>query len=141
MSNPVGRPTKYNPIMLEKVVEVGKEGGTLVEMAVSIGVSRDTLYEWIKSNDEFSDAVKLGIEESQVWWEKQSRLGSVGKIPNFNATMTIFNMKNRFPKDWRERQEVVTPQQQTIDLSRLTPDELTELKEALRFMKMKQIEG
>jgi hypothetical protein len=26
--------------------------------------------------------------------------------PGFNATSYIFNMKNRFPSDWRDRQDV-----------------------------------
>lgn len=103
---PAGRPTKYNPDMLPLLIECGKQGMGLAEMACAIGVDRDTIKEWRKSNPEFSAALKVALEHSQAWWESKGREGAIGKIEGFNATGYIFQMKNRFREDWRDKHEV-----------------------------------
>lgn len=48
------------------------------------------------------------IKESRVlrrhFWEKMGNAGALGRIPNFNSTAWIFNMKNRF--GWRDKTEI-----------------------------------
>src|SRR5690606_34119124 len=96
-SRPVGRPTKYDPAMCDIVIQVGEEhAGTLAEMAEACDIHRETLNEWIKANPEFSDAVKRGLQKSQIWWERQGKSATFGATDGFNATSYIFNMKNRF---------------------------------------------
>ena len=34
------------------------------------------------------------------------RQSAVGEVENFNATSYIFNMKNRFKEDWRDRHDL-----------------------------------
>jgi hypothetical protein len=103
---PAGRPTKYRPEMCEVVVKSGAEGKTLLGMANDLDIQRETLNEWMKTHPEFSDAVKEGLQKSQAWWEDQGRIATFGGTKNFNPTSYIFNMKNRFPSDWREKQDV-----------------------------------
>lgn len=103
---PAGRPTKYKPEFCDVVVKVGEEGETLVGMAEACDVSRETINEWMKAHPDFSDAVKRGLQKSQAWWERQGRLATFGATPGFNPTSYIFNMKNRFKDDWREKQDV-----------------------------------
>lgn len=38
-------------------------------------------------------------------WEKIGIDGAKGKLDGFNAASWIFNMKNRFKDDWRDKQE------------------------------------
>lgn len=38
-------------------------------------------------------------------WEKIGIQGAQGKIEGFNAASWIFNMKNRFKEDWRDKVE------------------------------------
>lgn len=102
---PAGRPTKYKPEFCEVVVKAGEEGETLAGMAEACGVHRSTLNDWIEQHPEFSAAVKEGVQKSQVWWERQGRLATFGGVNGFNATSYIFNMKNRFPADWRDKQD------------------------------------
>jgi len=45
------------------------------------------------------------VSVSQGWWESKGREATFGGVPNFNATSFIFNMKNRFPADWRDKQD------------------------------------
>lgn len=101
----MARPTKYKKDMLPVLIECGKQGMGVVEMCAEIGISRETFNEWRKSNKAFSDTVKEALAYSQAWWEKLGRDGSMGE-KQINATTWIFNMKNRFRDDWRDKQEV-----------------------------------
>ena len=87
-------------------------GFSYESFAGSIGVSKQTIYDWEKSNSEFLDAKEVGIEKSRIFWEKlgidhivnesesSKELGSSSK--SLNASVWIFNMKNRF--QWRDKQ-------------------------------------
>jgi len=100
----VGRPTKYDPSwMLEDVIAIGRIGGSHTEMAVELGIHRDTFYEWLKIHEDFSDAVKIADAAAQTWWERASRSGAIGLIPNWNPTTYIFNMKNRFRDSYSDK--------------------------------------
>lgn len=99
-----GRPTKYKPEMCKTVVECGAQGMTLAEMADAIGVTRQTLKEWVSDKPEFSYAVKEGLDKAQAWWERKGREATFDSS-GFNATSYIFQMKNRFKEDWRDKVE------------------------------------
>jgi len=101
---PAGRPSKYDPVFCDAVIEAGKEGKTLAEMAAAIGIDRSTLTDWQEQHPEFSRAVKAGLDAAQAWWEQNGRIATFGGIEGFNATSFIFNMKNRFKADWADRQ-------------------------------------
>lgn len=102
---PAGRPTKYKPEMCDKIVELGKIGASKHEMAMELDISIDTFMVWQTENKQFSEAVKQAIDLSQAWWEKNGRIATFGGCDGFNATSFIFNMKNRFKDDWRDKQE------------------------------------
>lgn len=102
---PGGRPTKYDPAMLEAIIACGGEGMSKAEMAVEIGIARSTFDEWENNNPAFSEAVKDAVSRSQAWWERKGRVATF-ESAGFNATSYIFNMKNRFPSEWRDKTEV-----------------------------------
>jgi len=98
---PAGRPTKYDPKMCEQLIECGKQGFSVNEMASYIGIHKDTLYDWVKTNTDFSDSLKIAVQESQTWWENKGREATFnGK--DFNSTAYIFQMKNRFREDYSD---------------------------------------
>lgn len=101
-----GRPSKYDPKMCDKVIELMSEGAALVEVAAELDITRETLNQWTKSNPVFSDAVKKGQELSEAWWLKQGRINlkTNPKGEQFNSTLWYMNMKNRF--GWRDKHEV-----------------------------------
>ena len=104
--NPIGRPTKYKPEYCEQVVIAGKEGYSLTAFAGLIGVSRDTINEWMNTIPEFSVAAKEHKAVRAMWWETQLRkTGSEGG-GNGQVTACIFALKNVDPDEWRDRQEV-----------------------------------
>lgn len=94
--------SKFNPSMCSTIIEMGKEGASLTEMAVKIGISRETFNQWRHKNEVFESAVKEALAHSQAWWEERARDATFGKIPGFNATAFIFQMKNRFGQDYRD---------------------------------------
>jgi DNA-binding XRE family transcriptional regulator len=109
----VGRPTKYLPEYGSKLIEHMGAGLSFESFAAIIGVHRDTLYEWDKSQPEFSDAIKRAKDACQLFWEKLgidhvvniSEYDGDSKIStskSLNSAVWIFNMKNRFK--WRDKQ-------------------------------------
>lgn len=103
---PAGRPTKYDPAFCDRVIEMAKQGASKAEMALDLDIAYSTFDVWQNENEEFSEAVKRAERFSQGWWEKQGRLATFGGVEGYNATSFIFNMKNRFKDDWREKQEI-----------------------------------
>ena len=81
---------------------------------------------------EFSIAVKEALRVSQAWWEEKGREATFGAHPGYNATSYIFQMKNRFGEDWRDRKEVDLNANiqttKTIDPALLTDDERETLR-------------
>lgn len=90
--------------MCETVLEAGAQGMTLAEMADSLGIDRSTLNDWREQHPEFSRAVKAGLDRAQAWWERKGREATFD-AQGFSATSYIFQMKNRFKDDWRDKVE------------------------------------
>lgn len=100
-----GRPTDYDPAFCDRVIELGRQGASKAEMAAELECARSTFALWEGAHEEFSEAVKHAVDLSQAWWEKNGRLATFGGTEGFNATSFIFNMKNRFPADWKDKVE------------------------------------
>lgn len=109
-----GRPSKYNPSMCEIALEMMQNGASKVQVAAALGISKETFYQWInKDSDvfkqEFHDAIKMGSTKSQAWWEDQGIKG-IWAGNKFNATAYIYQMKCRFPEDYKENAQGETQQ-------------------------------
>lgn len=140
-----GRPTKYQAKYAAGLIEHMEKGGSFESYAAVIGVHRDTLYEWEKAHEEFSDAKKMGKDAALLFFENMARSGMAGNLKRvtkikrkpdgttqevyalapFNATSWIFTMLNRFPEQYRNRQELIHRQgAPDDDIPRKTPDEI-----------------
>lgn len=116
---PAGRPTKYNPDMCEKVIELGKIGASQHEMSLELDIDWTTFADWRDNNPEFSKAVSKAVSFAQAWWEKSGRIATFGGHEGFNATSFIFNMKNRFKDDWRDKVETDNTNKTTLEVKSL----------------------
>jgi hypothetical protein len=108
MANPEGRPTSYRPEYCNAVIEMGRKGYSVVEMATEVGVARATLEaNWPSAHPEFLEALTLARQESQVWWERVGRENLLvpPQAGTFQASMWSRSMSARFPADWREKSE------------------------------------
>ncbi len=52
-----------NPDNIAKIIEYAKEGLFMKEIALKMGISRSTLYEWKEKSSDISDALKKGKEK------------------------------------------------------------------------------
>lgn len=134
---PAGRPSLYKPEYCDKVLELGAQGYSVVEMAAAIGVSRSTIEEhWPAAHEEFSEAFARAREVSQAWWEEQGRKSL--HADKFQAQLYSRSMAARFPKDWRESKLLGSdpdnplPAQPLLDASKLSAQALREVIEAAR---------
>lgn len=128
-----GRPSLYKPEYCQRVIDMGSQGFSVVEMAANLGVVRITLEtQWTKDHPEFSVALKQARELCQAWWEKKGREGM--ETPGFNAAVWSRSMAARFPKDWTDRKQVDTTATVQIEHQHtLNPAQLSnEQREALR---------
>lgn len=103
-----GRPTVYRPEYCEAVIELGKKGKSLVQMAAALDITKQTLLVWEKERPDFSDAMTRARAHSQAWWEnagQDNMLLAPGR-GTFNASVWSRSMAARFPEDWRENKGV-----------------------------------
>lgn len=110
----MGRPSKYKSQFCAGLIEHMSKGLSFESFAAVIDVSRDTLYEWDKSHADFSDAKREAYAKNLLFWENHGieglystteydqRTGKPTSSKSMNATVWIFNMKNRHK--WRDRQ-------------------------------------
>jgi hypothetical protein len=100
----MARPTDYKPEYCDQVIEWGRMGKSLTWMASQLDISRDTIYDWVKTKPEFSDAISRAKAHAQAHWED---LGEVGlSTQGFNASVYTKSMAARFPEDWRDNKAV-----------------------------------
>lgn len=99
-----GRPTDYRPEMCDDLLDMGRQGYSKHEMAAELGIAWSTFHNWMNRHPEFLDAVKDATAAAQAWWERQGREKTFEK-DGMNPTSYIFQMKNRFPSDWRDKRE------------------------------------
>lgn len=103
---PVGRPrTTVEDLpndWQQIVMDCGQEGGSAVEMRCLLGIGSSAWETLLTDSKEFRDTVKSAQDLCEVWWERTGRKMATGS--DGNATVWIFNMKNRF--GWRDKQEI-----------------------------------
>jgi hypothetical protein len=109
VTSPVGRPTKYRPEMGEVIRRELAKGHSIEGSAPVIGVCSDTVYEYIKKYPDFSDSIKVGLNEGLRYLEQLMQAHMSGKeIKGFksnksNLNAIIFTLKTRFHKIYSEK--------------------------------------
>lgn len=107
---PVGRPSLYDPAYCEKVIELGKLGKSVEQIASHLNLSLRVLYKWRDEYEEFMHALEDAKQYEQAWWEEQAHTYMVENKdgPRLNASLWSRSMAARFPKKYREsvKQEI-----------------------------------
>jgi hypothetical protein len=103
--NPGGQPTKYRPEYCQELIDYMSEGKSFEAFAGRVSVARCTLYEWVKVYPEFKEAKDIAFSKCLEKWEEIGADGMYrgGKDNPFQASIWIFQMKNRF--GWRDKVE------------------------------------
>lgn len=95
---------KYNDEMAPNAFSYLSQGKSKLQLAVLLGVSTTCIDKWTKSYPEFAEAVSLGLEEGEAYWESwyQDKLLKGERI---DAVPTIFYFCNRFKKSYTQKND------------------------------------
>jgi len=110
---PIGAPTKYKPEYCQTVIDVMKNGESLIAVAAKIGVSRKILTDWQHRHVEFRVACDAGKALAQRWWEDlagQVASGECAEHPVYhraNANMIQFLMSRRFSDYYAKNRQII----------------------------------
>jgi len=107
-----GRPSLFKPEYCDQLVDHMSGGRSYETFAPKVKVHRDTLYAWEKEFPVWLEAKKIAFDLCLAWWEDQGISGLYSTTEyedgkpvssrSMNASLWIFNMKNRFK--WRDKQ-------------------------------------
>lgn len=127
----VGRPSKYNPDFNFQVEKLAKLGATDKEIADFFDVAESTINLWKNEYPEFSESIKKGKIEADAnvahslyhraigyshedvdirVVDKEIVETTLTKYYPPDSTAGIFWLKNRRPKEWRDKHELEIPE-------------------------------
>ena len=69
---------KYKKEFAEKLPDMFANGEDVSEVAIKLGVTRQSFYNWVKQHKEFEEAYNKGKLASEAWWCKLGRAGATG---------------------------------------------------------------
>ena len=100
----VGRPTLYDPALCDQIIELGKLGKSIEQIASHLGFSLRVFYKWRDEHEEFMHAMEDAKQYEQYWWEEQAQAFLIENRDSdkINTTMWSRSMAARFPKKYRE---------------------------------------
>ena len=96
-----GRPTKYEERFLEIAEKYLAGGKSVTQLAKHLNVAKSTIYKWAEENKAFSDALELGKEFSQAYWENE--LENMMYNKEVNSPLVKLYFANRF--GWSDKVE------------------------------------
>jgi hypothetical protein len=104
-SNPVGRPSDYDPSFCAKAIELGNKGKSLEQISGALGVTYRTLCRWRDEYEEFCHALEEAKIREMIWWEDhaQSYLVEHKDGEKLNVGLWSRSMAARFPRKYSER--------------------------------------
>lgn len=147
MKAKVGRPTKLTKEIADKIVKYVKAGNYVETAAAAAGISKNTLYEWLKRGaqsetdnifTEFQDAVEQAMALSEI-----DLLNKLKKHDADSAQPIEWRLERRFPERWGRKDKITaditsTEKEEIIFEQKLTAD--PEARELLRQLFRKQME-
>ena len=101
---PAGRPSKYDPKLCKRVLELGREGKSYEQISAAIDVPRSTMDSWSRVHPEFSAALTRAKELEHAWWEEigQSALFA----DKFQHAVWAKSMQARFRDKYTDKQQL-----------------------------------
>lgn len=140
---PIGRPTEYKPEYCQELIEFMGKGYSQEAFCGHVKISKQTLYNWYDEYPDFLDAKTKALVACQMFWEQlgvnhilnesESFGNNQGsKSKSLNASVWIFNMKNRFK--WIDRKEV-SSQANVNQTTTTNPEEVALILEHTKALK------
>ena len=124
----MARPTKYKPEHCERLIKHMACGYSFESFAglKAVSVAKQTIYSWLDAHPDFKEACDVAKSRCRLYWERQGKKGLFDdtifddsgkpiKSRKINATMWIFNMKNRFPDEWKDKRDITVDDKESQD--------------------------
>lgn len=103
----VGHPTHYKEEYCQLAIECGKKGYSIAEIGAECGVSKQTVYNWMKTHKLFFDAMQTAVSLAQSWYEKMGRENVITENDKkFNTALYNKIVSCRFRDDYSESSTV-----------------------------------
>ncbi len=96
-------PSKYDPKMCERVIELGKEGKCNRQIACDLGISRHTLYDFEKRFPDFAVALEKAKEYAHSYMISLAEKNIDNPSFSFNGWDKIMRAKSMGSKNRRVR--------------------------------------
>lgn len=106
-----GRDSEFKEEFCQQLVWHMEKGYSFETFAAKADVSRQTLYNWVDQYPQWAKAKDIAFNKCLLFWEQQGIDGLYNESfkdgdgsthsKSINASLWIFNMKNRFK--WRDR--------------------------------------
>jgi len=111
----------------KSIIELSKKGASIVELAVELDISRNTLKALTDRDEYFLNTIKRCKRYCEAWWLGKGRTELENK--EFSYTGWYMNMKNRFGwADKKEIKEEVKKEVTNFNIDNLSLDELEQLE-------------
>lgn len=95
-----------------------RDGLSMEQIAHNMGISKDTLYRWLKLSSYISDAIKKGKEVTDYLVENALFTSAL----TGNVVAQIFWLKNRKPEKWKDKvEQVIDTEADTSGIVLLAP--------------------
>ena len=85
------------------VLECGANGYSRAQIAACLGISRQTLTEWVKEYPRLAEVMQRADTLSQAWWEGRAMDGTAAA--RIGGQVWHKSMAARFPQDYADRVE------------------------------------
>lgn len=139
---PIGRPSKYRPEYCDEIIDLGKDGKSIAQMAAHFDVDKASVFRWAEEHEDFRTAFARAKTHSQKWWEDQAQKNLSDR--NFNAQLWLKSVASRFRDDYTERTQTelsgpngapVRVESKTVDSKALSQEQRDALRELLMAAK------
>lgn len=104
----IGRPSKYDPAICEKVIQLGRQGKSVEQISSALGFHYKTLLYWAETHPEFLEAMELAKQYEMSFWEElaEKHIVEVPQGAKLNTGLWSRSMAARFPKKYRENSKI-----------------------------------
>jgi hypothetical protein len=120
----MGRPSKYTPATVERILSAIRSGATRQIAASCGGINEDTLYVWLKTYPEFSEQIQMVEAETA-----EKFLKSVQSAAKKNWKAAAWWLERKLPEQFARKpiERAVNIQVTTDDLSKMTDEQIDDL--------------
>nr|BFD33633.1 hypothetical protein GTC16762_32520 [Pigmentibacter ruber] len=99
-----GRKKLFQEKYHEEIIQTMKKGQGVSFFAAKIGVSKQTIYNWINENVEFKESFEIAQTACQAFWENLALNNAVTAKGNGNQIQ--YQMSKRFRDDYADSSQI-----------------------------------